>query len=137
MNDARLFSAYLRVAAVLRSLLGVLLASFEKPEASYGAKLAAGALPGHNLGGGGEEEMPYLRLKMRTRRGEAGFLNEELSRGLIQAKEGQVHLGTRDPCRLHATACRAYLLRSMIKLLSSSSSSSLSINLLLPPPPSP
>jgi len=32
------------------------------------------------------------------------------------------YLGTRDPCRSHATASWAYLLRSLIKLLSSSSS---------------
>jgi hypothetical protein len=45
------------------------------------------------------------------------------SRGLVQATAGQVHLGTRNPCRSHAIASRAYLLRSYIKLLSSSSSS--------------
>ena len=34
-------------------------------------------------------------------------------RGLVQATAGQVHLGTRDPCRLHATASRVCLLRSI------------------------
>ena len=43
---------------------------------------------------------------------------------LVQATAGQDHLGTGDPCRLHATASRACLLRSLIKLLFSSSSSS-------------
>jgi len=42
---------------------------------------------------------------------------------LLQTKAGQVHLGTRDPCRLHATARWVCPLRSSIKLLSSSSSS--------------
>ena len=49
--------------------------------------------------------------------------NQE-SRGLIQTIAGQVHLGTGDPCRLHATASWVCLLRSTIKLLSSSSFSS-------------
>jgi hypothetical protein len=35
----------------------------------------------------------------------------------------KVHLGTGDPCRSHATASRACLLRSLIKPLSSSPSS--------------
>jgi hypothetical protein len=39
----------------------------------------------------------------------------------------KVHLGTGDPCRFHATASRPYLLRSLIKPLSSSSSSELEI----------
>ena len=34
-----------------------------------------------------------------------------------------LYLGTGDPCRFHATASRPYLLRSLIKSLSSSSSS--------------
>jgi hypothetical protein len=44
-------------------------------------------------------------------------LQSQESRGLVQATAGQVHLGTTDPCRSHATASRAYLLRSLIKLL--------------------
>ena len=43
---------------------------------------------------------------------------------LSRSQRCQVHLGTRDPCRSYATASWAYLLRSLIKLLSSSSSSS-------------
>jgi len=42
---------------------------------------------------------------------------------LSRPQRWQVHLGTRDPCRSHATASWSYLLRSLIKLLSSSSSS--------------
>jgi hypothetical protein len=56
--------------------------------------------------------------------GRSQTMQKSESRGLIQTIAGQVHLGPRDPCRLHATASWVCLLRSRIKLLSSSSSSS-------------
>jgi len=49
--------------------------------------------------------------------------DSELTSLVRSAIAGQGHLGTRDPCRLHATVTWVCLLRSSIELLSSSSSS--------------
>jgi hypothetical protein len=53
--------------------------------------------------------------------GTQGLQSQE-SRGLVQATTGQVHPGTRDPCWSSLIASLTYLLRSLIKLLSSSCS---------------
>ena len=63
-------------------------------------------------------------LPLRAERVDSQTTQNQESRGLIQTIAGQVHLGTGDPCRFHATASWVCLLRSTIKLLSSSSSSS-------------
>jgi len=58
-------------------------------------------------------------LPLRAERVDSQTTQNQESRGLIQTIAGQVHLGTRDPCRFHATASWVCLLRSTIKLLSS------------------
>ena len=61
-------------------------------------------------------------LPLRAERVDSQTTQNQESRGLIQTIAGQVHLGTGDPCRFHATASWVCLLRSTIKPLSSSSS---------------
>ncbi len=68
-------------ACLLRSLIKLLSSS------------SSGRTPLPRLGGGGDPWTEELR-----------------ERGLVQAAAGQVHLGTRGLCRLHATASRACLL---------------------------
>ena len=69
--------------------------------------------------GGGPPSNPRALACLVSRESELAFLFRSLiKRSPPSARH--LHLGTRDPCRLHATASQACLLKSMIKLLSSS-----------------